>query len=278
MVPQCTTSDPATTAAESTSSAATPTRAGRIASVTHTGRPARVSTRGPTREPTPMSAPSPCTAATAPKAPSAAGVCSSVMTDEASWMTASATAATSSGPPTAEATIQRVTNHDPCAGVMRAVSRAVAQTMSAAGTSGSTPICWPATVTGTRWTASHILATAPRVPVRSLLATTSCSRVIAAMTTRATRDGPNATRTRSRGCGAPGSVRDLSCIRGGRVVAVGQEDSELDRCRASGSGCGDTDGDADPVGRFSAAGNPVGGVDGLSSKATGPPPPCPNPP
>ena len=229
IVPQCTISDAATTAADSTSNAATPISAGRTAPVTQTGRPARASTRRPTRDPTPISAPSPCTAATAANAPSAPGVCRSVITEAASWMTARAMAATRSGPPTAEATIQRATNHDPCAGVIRAVSRAVAQTMAAAGTSGSTPICWPAIVTGTRCTASHMLATAPRVPVRSLLAMTSCSSVIAAMTTSATSDGPNATRTRSRGCGAPGAVRDLSSIRGGREVTAGQEDSEPDR-------------------------------------------------
>ena len=56
-----------------------------------------------------------CTASTLPKARSAFGVWSSVSTDAASWMTASEIAAISSGPPSADATTQRITNHEPAA-------------------------------------------------------------------------------------------------------------------------------------------------------------------
>ncbi|SHT48329.1 Uncharacterised protein [Mycobacteroides abscessus subsp. abscessus] len=47
---------------------------------------------------------------------------------------------------------------------------------------------------------SHILATAPNVPVISLLAITNCTRTIAAMMTNATADGPNATVSSARAC------------------------------------------------------------------------------
>ena len=53
-------------------------------------------------------------------------------------MTASAMAATNSGPPSADATIQRVTNHDACGEVACAVVRAVPHTISSTGSSGST--------------------------------------------------------------------------------------------------------------------------------------------
>ncbi len=53
-----------------------------------------------------------CTVNTRPKALRASGVCSSVSTDAASWITARQIAATSIGPPSAEATTQRVTNQD----------------------------------------------------------------------------------------------------------------------------------------------------------------------
>lgn len=79
---------------------------------------------------------------TLPKACRAFGVCSTVMTDAASSTTASDTAVSNTGPPTADATIQRSTNHEPFGGVICAVPRAVAQTSSAGGTSGSTPNCW----------------------------------------------------------------------------------------------------------------------------------------
>ena len=173
MVPQCTIRDTATTAHDNDSSAASPIIAGRTLSASQFGRPNPSNARGPTRDPTPMSTPSPCTASTPPKARSAFGVCRAVITEAASCTTASAIAAISSGPPSAEPMIQRMTNQEPRGDVMRAVPRAVAHTISAAGTSGSTPNCWPAIEIGTRWTASHMLATAPRVPVRSLLATTS---------------------------------------------------------------------------------------------------------
>ena len=173
MVPQCTISDTATAAHDNDSRAASPIIAGRTLSASQFGRPNFANTRGPTRDPTPMSTPSPCTTSTPPKARSALGVCKTVITEAASRTTASAIAAISNGPPSAEPMIQRMTNQELCGDVMRAVPRAVAHTISAAGTSGSTPNCWPAIEIGTRWTASHVLATAPRVPVRSLLATTS---------------------------------------------------------------------------------------------------------
>ncbi len=141
MVRQCTTSDAASTAQDNASSVAAPTSAGRTASVSQPGRPSVGSSRARTREPTPISAPRPWTASTPAKAPNALGVCKSVITDAASWTTASESAARNSGPPSAAATIQRMTNHEPRGGVIAAVPRAVAQTIRAAGTSGSTPIC-----------------------------------------------------------------------------------------------------------------------------------------
>jgi hypothetical protein len=60
------------------------------------------------------------------------------MTDEASWMTASAIAAINSGPPRADPTIQRMTNQDARGEVACAVVRAVPHTISSTGTSGST--------------------------------------------------------------------------------------------------------------------------------------------
>jgi hypothetical protein len=51
-----------------------------------------------------------------------------------------------------------------------------------------------------------MLAMAPRVPVMSLLAINSCSSVTAAMTTKATRAGPNATLSRSRAWRAPAAL------------------------------------------------------------------------
>ncbi len=49
-----------------------------------------------------------------------------------------------------------------------------------------------------------MLAIAPSAPVMSLLAITNCNNVTAAMTTKATTAGPNATRSRSRAWWAPG--------------------------------------------------------------------------
>ena len=96
-----------------------------------------------------MTAPIACTASTPPKARSAFGVCSSVSTDEASWMTASEMAAMSSGPPSADATIHRMTNQDPRGGVAAAVVRAVPHTMASTGSSGMTPSSRPPIDTGT---------------------------------------------------------------------------------------------------------------------------------
>ena len=173
MVPQCTTRDAATAAQDSASRATTPIVAGRTASVNQAGSPSLAHSLRPTREPTPMRAPRPCTMSTPVKARRAFGVCNTVMTEAASCTTASAIAAISSGPPSADPMIQRMTNQEPCAGVICAVPRAVAHTINAAGTNGSTPSCWPAMEIGTKCAASHMLATAPRVPVRSLLAMTS---------------------------------------------------------------------------------------------------------
>ena len=145
----------------------------------------------------------PCTASTPANARRAFGVCSSAITDEASWMTASAMAAISSGPPSAEATTQRTTNHDARGGTACAVVRAVPQTISSTGASGSTASWWPAMEIGTWCTASHMLAMAPSVPVMSLLAMTSCISVTAAMMTRATRKD----RTRPEPGPVPGAGR-----------------------------------------------------------------------
>ena len=206
MVPQCTISDPATTAQDRASSAATPNIAGRTASRTQRGAPRVAFIRGPAADQTPITAPRPCTRATDANARSAFGVCNSVMTDAASWMIASATAARNSGPPTAEAMIHRIRNQDPRAGVTWPVVRAVAHTINPIGSRGRAPSCWPAIEIGTPCMANHRLATAPAVPVRSLLATTNWVKVIAAMTTTATSDGPNAARTKSRDCAGPGAT------------------------------------------------------------------------
>ena len=137
------------TTPDSPSSASTPAVAARSASASHSGSGDVASARRPTREPTPIAAPIACTASTPPKARSAFGVCSSVSTDAASWMTASAIAAISSGPPSADATIQRVTNQEPVAGVARAVVRAVPHTIASTGSSGITPSSRPPIETGT---------------------------------------------------------------------------------------------------------------------------------
>src|SRR5690348_11964049 len=118
-------------------------------------------------------------------------------------MTASEIAAISNGPPSADATIQRMTNHEPCGGVAAAVVRAVPHTIASTGSSGITPSSRPPIEIGTWWTPSHMLAIAPEAPSMSLLAISSCSSTTAAMTTSATADGPNATRNRSRACRLP---------------------------------------------------------------------------
>ena len=124
IVDQCTISDPATTAPESPIRAMTPAAAARSASGIQFGSGEAASSRRPTRDPTPAAAPIACTTSTPPKARSESGVCNSVSTDAASWITARQIAAISSGPPSAEATTHLVTNHDELT-VAAAVVRAV---------------------------------------------------------------------------------------------------------------------------------------------------------
>ncbi len=122
-------------------------------------------------------------------------------------------AAASSGPPSADATTQRITNHDavpdvagpaaPVADVAAAVVRAVPHTIASTGSSGITPSSRPPIETGTWCTPSHMLAIAPDAPVMSLLAMSSCRSTTAAMMTSATTDGPNATRSNSRAWRVP---------------------------------------------------------------------------
>ena len=76
-------------------------------------------------------------------------------------MTASEIAAISSGPPSAEATTQRVTNHDDWGEVAAAVVRAVPHTIASTGNNGITPSSRPPIDTGTWCTPSHMLAIAP---------------------------------------------------------------------------------------------------------------------
>ena len=58
-------------------------------------------------------------------------------------------AAISSGPPRAEATIHRMTNHDAVVGVACAVARAVPHTISSTGSNGITPSSRPPIEIGT---------------------------------------------------------------------------------------------------------------------------------
>src|ERR1700754_4607613 len=125
MVDQCTTSDKDVTTPDNPSRASTPATAGLPASATQFGTPPAVNIRRPALDPTPITAPIACTANTPANARNALGVCSSVSTDAASCTTANEMAAISSGPPSADATIHRMTNHDPCGGVAPAVVRAV---------------------------------------------------------------------------------------------------------------------------------------------------------
>jgi hypothetical protein len=203
IVDQCTTSEPTITTPERPTSASTPAAAARNASGNHFGSGDAINVRRPRRDPTPIAAPIACTASTPPNARSALGVCSSVSTDAASWMTASEIAAISRGPPIAEATTQRVTNHDPCGEVADAVVRAVPHTIASTGSSGITPSSRPPMDTGTWCTPSHMLAIAPSAPVMSLFAMSNCRSVTAAITTSATTDGPNATRSSSRAWRVP---------------------------------------------------------------------------
>ena len=112
MVAQCTTSDPAVTTPESPSNASTPAAAARTESPSQFGSGEAANARRPTRDHTPIAAPTACTTSTLVNARSALGVCSSVITEDASWMTASAMAAISKGPPSADAMTQRITSHD----------------------------------------------------------------------------------------------------------------------------------------------------------------------
>ena len=115
------------------------------------------------REPTPIAAPIACTASTPPNARSALGVCSSVSTDDASWMTASEIAAISSGPPSADATTQRDDEPRlPAGEVAAAVVRAAPHTIARTATAASRPSSRPPIDTGTWCTPSHMLAIAPK--------------------------------------------------------------------------------------------------------------------
>ena len=107
-------------------------------------------------------------------------------------------AAISIGPPTADATTQRTTNHELPGRIAAAVVRAVPHATASTGSRGITPSSRPPIDTGTWWTPSHMVAIAPNAPVMSLLAISNCSSTTAAMTTNAMTDGPNATLSRSR--------------------------------------------------------------------------------
>ena len=112
IVAQCTTSDPTVTSPESPNNASTPAVAARTESPSQFGNGDAANVRRPSRDHTPIAAPMKCTTSTLTKARRALGVCSSVSTVDASWMTASAMAANSNGPPSADATTQRTTSHD----------------------------------------------------------------------------------------------------------------------------------------------------------------------
>ena len=124
-------------------------------------------------------------------------------TEAASWTTASEIAAINSGPPSADATTQRVTNQEPRGEVAAAVVRAVPHTIASTGSSGITPSSLPPIEIGTVCTPNHMLAIAPGAAVMSLLAISSCSSATAAMMPSATMDGPNATRSSSRAWRVP---------------------------------------------------------------------------
>ena len=81
--------------------------------------------------------------------------------------------------------------------------RAVPHTIASTGNNGITPSSRPPIDTGTWCTPSHMLAIAPKAPVMSLLAMSSCSNTTAATMTSATMDGPNATRSSSRAWRVP---------------------------------------------------------------------------
>src|SRR6516164_6316070 len=113
---------------ERPTSANTPAAAARAESPSQLGSDDAASARRPTRDDTPIAAPMAWTASTFAKARRALGVCSSVITDDASWITASAIAAIRRGPPSADAKTQRTTSHDEYGEMARAVLRAVAHT------------------------------------------------------------------------------------------------------------------------------------------------------
>ncbi|GAB5903043.1 hypothetical protein OKHIF_11440 [Mycobacteroides chelonae] len=115
-------------------------------------------------------------------------------------MIASDIAVIKSGPASAEAITHRITYQEAVGAIVEATVRATPQTIAAVGNSGSTSMTRPPIEMGTRWVPSHMLATAPNVPVMSLLAITNCTKTIAAMTTNATADGPKATVSSARAC------------------------------------------------------------------------------
>ena len=90
--------------------------------------------------------------------------------------------------------------------------RAVPHTIANSGSRGITPSSAPLIDTGTACTPSHMLAIAPNAPVMSLLAITNCTSTTAAMITRATADGPNATLSRSRAWRVPTGRLSTSCV------------------------------------------------------------------
>ena len=149
IVAQCTTSDPAVTRPDSPTNANTPAAAARRESPSQVGSDDAANARRPTRDHTPIAAPMACTTSTLVNARRALGVCNSVITDDASWMTASAIAAISRGPPSADAITQRTTSHDECGEVARALLRAVPQTINRTGSSGNTPSSRPPIEIGT---------------------------------------------------------------------------------------------------------------------------------
>ena len=89
------------------------------------------------------------TASTPPKARNAFGVCNCVITDDASCTTANAIAAINTGPPSADKTTHRTTNHDARGLMAAAVVRAVPHTIASTGSSGITPSSLPSMDTGT---------------------------------------------------------------------------------------------------------------------------------
>src|ERR1700730_1002959 len=164
MVDQCTTSDPAVTRPESPSNASTPAAAARSESPSQLGSGDAANARRPTRDHTPIAAPMACTTSTPANARRALGVCSSVITDDASWMTASAIAAIKRGPPSADAITQRTTSHDDEGEVARALVRAVPHTINSTGSNVAAAMIPSATTDGPN--ATRTRSRAWRAPAR----------------------------------------------------------------------------------------------------------------